>query len=190
MASQYTYNKYYQHSPSMGSAQPNSIGMGSNNTASTNTSSANNTSPLNNLAYLTPPGSASNSLSSSLSSTGSSSLFGSNVSNTSSTYSFHNPRLRYYLSKSFDIEDDLEFCPEIVDHGVHSPNVKKFNPYTSTSFSPSQELPQHNIHQQSSSSGAGTNSPRVSTPRIKKALEIINPQTKMRVGSPAASQNK
>ncbi|KAG5420813.1 hypothetical protein I9W82_002694 [Candida metapsilosis] len=184
MASQYTYNKYYQHSsPSMGHAQPNNtMGFGGNNVASSKNNSACNTSPLNNLSYLTPPGSASNSLSSSLSSTGSTSLFGSSLSNTSSTYSFHNPRLRYYMSKSFDIEDDLEFCPETVDH-------KRFNPYTSTSFSPSQELPQHSAAPQSSISGSGTQSPRVSTPRIKKALEIVNPQTRMRVGSPA-SQNK
>ncbi|CAL1181258.1 unnamed protein product [Candida parapsilosis] len=194
MASQYTYNKYYQHSPSMGNSQLSSIGMGGNNTTATTNTSATSTSPLNNLSYLTPPGSASNSLSSSLSSTGSSSLFGSHVSNTSSTYSFHNPRLRYYLSKSFDIEDDLEFCPEIVDHSATSPGMKKFNPYTCTSFSPSQELSHHNVSSQGSavsgSGGAGTNSPRASTPRIKKALEIINPQTKMRVGSPATSQNK
>jgi len=72
--------------------------------------------------------------------------------------------------------------------------MKKFNPYTCTSFSPSQELSHHNVSLQGSavsgSGGAGTNSPRASTPRIKKALEIINPQTKMRVGSPATSQNK
>ncbi|KAI5970931.1 hypothetical protein CANMA_000091 [Candida margitis] len=175
----------------MGNTQPNTIGLGGSSAASaSSSSSANNTSPLNNLSYLTPPGSASNSLSSSLSSNASSSLFGTSVSNASSTYSFHNPRLRYYLSKSFDIEDDLEFCPEIAEHGSSSPGLKKFNPYTSTSFSPSQELPHYNTSQQSSTGGAGTNSPRVVTPRIKKPLEIVNPQTKMRVESPATSQSK
>ncbi|KAI5949819.1 hypothetical protein KGF57_004642 [Candida theae] len=130
-------------------------------------SSGNNTSPLNNLSYLTPP--------------------------SSSTYSYHSPRLRYYLSKSFDIEDDLEFCPEIVDRSVHnSSGMKKFNPHTSASFSPSQEYAQHSgVSQENrSTSGSGTHSPRVSTPRIKKALEIVNPQTRMRVGSPANSQNR
>jgi hypothetical protein len=32
---------------------------------------------------------------------------------------------------------------------------------------------------------SGAQSPRVHTPRIKKPLEIVNPQTKMRVSSPA-----
>lgn len=88
----------------------------------------------------------------------------SSTSSSSSNYSHHNPRVRYYLSKSFDIEDDLEFCPDIPDS--NSQQTKKFNPYTATTFSPSQEAV----------------SPRVHTPRIKKALEIVNP--KMRA-SPA-----
>lgn len=101
---------------------------------------------------------------------------GSSVSsNTSmssmSSYSFHTPRLRYYLSKSFDIEDDLEFCPEIPE------TTKKFNPYTATLFSPTTEFSQPSPSQ--------AQSPRVSTPRIRKPIEIINPQTKMKVGSPA-----
>lgn len=53
MASQYTYNKYYQHSPSMGNSQLSSIGMGGNNTTATTNTSATSTSPLNNLSYLT-----------------------------------------------------------------------------------------------------------------------------------------
>lgn len=82
----------------------------------------------------------------------------SSAASSASNYSLHNPRVRYYLSKSFDIEDDLEFCPDIPENSAQQ--VKKFNPYTATSFSPSQEAP----------------SPRVHTPRIKKALEIVNPK--------------
>lgn len=109
----------------------------------------------------------------------------STVSSLSSSYSFHNPRLRYYLSKSFDIEDDLEFCPEIPEwNSGASPNVKKFNPYTASVFSPG-TTGAHMNNEQISPITNQPQSPRVNTPRIRKPIEIINPQTKMRVGSPA-----
>ncbi|CAN3364958.1 hypothetical protein DICA3_E20560 [Diutina catenulata] len=88
------------------------------------------------------------------------------VSSVVTNYSFHNPRLRYYMSKSFDIEDDLEFCPEIPDYGV----AKKFNPYTATTFSPSQ-------------SEVAPASPRYNSARIKRPIEIVNPN---KLGSPAS----
>lgn len=109
---------------------------------------------------------------------------GSSVSSMSSGYSYHNPRLRYYLSKSFDIEDDLEFCPDInSDHfSQSSPTIKKFNPYTASVFSPT------STPDQPSPRNDTLQSPRVSTPRLRKPIEIINPQTKMRVASPAISK--
>lgn len=127
-----------------------------------NHSSLNGNSPiLNNVSYLTPPDSA------------------------GSSYSFHTPRLRYYLSKSFDAEDDLEFCPDIPELYSHnSPTVKKFNPYTASVFSPNQEP--SNIKLPDSPSGTPkSHLPRVNTPRLKKPLEIVNPQTKMRISSPS-----
>lgn len=90
----------------------------------------------------------------------------SSTSSQTSNYSLHNPRLRYYLSKSFDAEDDLEFCPDIPESTT---NVKKFNPYTALVFSPTTE-PQL---------------PRVSTPRIKKPIEIVN--LKARTALPQAT---
>ena len=51
-------------------------------------------------------------------------------------YSFDNPRFRYYLLKLFDIEDDMEFCPDIPE--MLAP--KKFNPYTAATFLPLLEL--------------------------------------------------
>lgn len=109
----------------------------------------------------------------------------STVSSMSSSYSFHNPRLRYYLSKSFDIEDDMEFCPEIPDwNNGTSPSTKKFNPYTASVFSPGSTGVSMNNDQISPITNP-PHSPRVNTPRIRKPIEIINPQTKMRVGSPA-----
>ncbi|EGW33764.1 uncharacterized protein SPAPADRAFT_59125 [Spathaspora passalidarum NRRL Y-27907] len=188
MANQYIYTNYQQYSPNLVHA-----------------TAINNTSPSANITYISPPGSSNNSLSSSLTSSGtqpssassmlSNTLGGSSIgssglaasigSGVGSSYSFHTPRLRYYLSKSFDIEDDLEFCPDIPETFHTSPTMKKFNPYTATTFSPSQDLPSS-----STTPGVPSNtSPRIHTPRIKKPLEIINPQTKMRIGSPAI-QNK
>lgn len=86
--------------------------------------------------------------------------------------------MRYYLSKSFDLEDDLEFCPDIPELNS-SPQVKKFNPYTASVFSPTThhaEAPQSPVD--------GPPSPRVHTPRIKKPIEIVNPN-RGRIGSPA-----
>lgn len=113
----------------------------------------------------------------------------SSISSVSSSYSFHNPRLRYYLSKSFDIEDDMEFCPEINAENFNggSPGIKKFNPYTASVFSPTSNTNNINGDQISPVSNR-PQSPRVSTPRIRKPIEIINPQTKMRVSSPAVSK--
>lgn len=113
------------------------------------------------------------------STTGSLSSTSSASSSASSNYSLHNPRMRYYLSKSFDLEDDLEFCPEIPENFTlgSSPTFKKFNPYTASVFSPTLQPVDLALPVPSS--------PRVSTLRIKKPIEIVNPHTKMRVGSPA-----
>ncbi|CUM64402.1 uncharacterized protein PRCAT00002005001 [Priceomyces carsonii] len=124
-----------------------------------NNSTMSSTSPtFSNLSYVTPPESS------------------------SSNYSFHAPRLRYYLSKSFDIEDDMEFCPDIPDAGSgSSPTIKRFNPYTATFFSPGQD---HQTSTQNSPPSDSSHPPRIHTPRVKKPLEIVNPHSKVRVGSP------
>lgn len=101
-------------------------------------------------------------------------------SSVSSNYSLNNPRMRYYLSKSFDLEDDLEFCPEIPENGT-SPTFKKFNPYTASVFSPTAthgDVPLSPV-------GNAPLSPRVHTPRIKKPIEIVNPK---RLGSPSVGK--
>lgn len=133
------------------------VGFGSNPAGNVNTSPTFNSSSYG-----------------SVDSTGSSGM--GSLSLLSGNYSFHNARMRCYLSKSFDIEDDMEFCPDIPEpHTGNSPPMKKFNPHTAASFSPTTQPEQHSSPQ----------SPRVTTPRLKKPLEIINPQTRMRVGSPA-----
>lgn len=153
-------NYQSQYSPPMSNGSMN-IGLGNG---------ANTSPTFNNTSH----GSLESTGSSGMSSLGS--LFTS-----ASNYLFNNARMRCYLSKSFDIEDDMEFCPDIPEqYSTNSPPMKKFNPHTATSFSPTT---QNEILTNSPLS------PRVTTPRIKKPLEIINPQTRMRVGSPAI-QNK
>lgn len=113
------------------------------------------------------------------------------ASTIASNYSLHSSRQRYYLSKSFDIEDDLEFCPDIPESHAH--NGKRFNPYTASIFSPSQEsvdpsCPLSPAIVAAAGAGAATASSRSHTPhtpRTKKALDIVNPQTRMRVASPS-----
>lgn len=173
MSNQYIYNNYQQFSPNSGNAVLDSGSAGSSDS----------TSPLFNNTYIQPSANTGGSLSSGLSSASGNSMpsFGQ-MTMSGQNYSFHTPRLRYYLSKSFDIEDDMEFCPEIPEHySGNSPHTKKFNPYTASVFSPS-----HNpiSPTAASATAAAPLSPRVHTPRLKKPLEIINPQTKLRVGSP------
>lgn len=117
-----------------------------------------------------------------------SSVSSSYSSNTS--YSFQNPRLRYYMSKSFDAEDDLEFCPDIPEsfEQGHSPTTKKFNPYTASIFLPTAIQELYAVGGAHSPTPPQPQSPRQLTPRIKKPLEIINPQTKMRVSSSTISK--
>lgn len=151
MPNPYVYNSYQQYSPPLAEGQI----------------SASPTFP--GVAYLNGNANSAGSTVSSISSA--SSGVGPN-------YSLHNPRLRYYLSKSFDAEDDLEFCPDIPEYSAGSPTIKKFNPYTASVFSPTAiaELLSSN-----------SQTPRVRTP-LKKPIEIVNPHTKMRVGSPAVTK--
>ncbi|PSK41546.1 hypothetical protein C7M61_001231 [Candidozyma pseudohaemuli] len=149
MSNPYMFN-YQQYSPQMSNSQMN-------------------TSPT--FANLLYHGGLGNSTTSSLSSS-SSSLVTSN-------YSLHNSRLRYYLSKSFDAEDDMEFCPDIPE-SFNSNHIKKFNPYTASVFAPTAH-----VGEAPALPGA-LESPRTNTPRIRKPVEIVNPHTKVRIGSPAS----
>lgn len=150
MSNPYMYNSYQQYSPNMADGLMNNV-----------------LPTFHNLQYL-----GGNNGGSSVSTS-------STLSSISSNYSLHNPRMRYYLSKLFDAEDDLEFCPDIPEGLLNSsPTFKKFNPYTASVFSPTAN------HGDQPPSPAPS-SPRVLTPRIKKPIDIINPHTKVRVSSPA-----
>lgn len=95
-----------------------------------------------------------------------------------SNYSLHNSRLRYYLSKSFDAEDDMEFCPDIPE-SFNSNHNKKFNPYTASVFAPTAFVGEP------PALPGSLDSPKSNTPRLRKPVEIVNPHTKVRIGSPA-----
>lgn len=151
MPNLFMYNNYQQYSPTLAEGLI----------------SASPTFP--GLAYLSSAGNSAGSTVSSVSSASPSA--GAN-------YSLHNPRLRYYLSKSFDAEDDLEFCPDIPEYSSGSPTIKKFNPYTAPVFSPT-AITEQPI--------ANSLMPRVRTP-LKKPIEIVNPHSKVRVGSPAVTK--
>lgn len=152
MSNPYMYNTYQQYSPSMAEEQI-----------------SNNSPTFHSLQYV---GGGGNTLS----------LASSTLLSVLSNYSLHNPRMRYYLSKSFDVEDDLEFCPEIPDTLNASPTFKKFNPYTASVFSPTAthgEAPMSPVN--------APLLPRVLTPRIKKPIEIVNPH-KGRMASPSVAK--
>ncbi|OUM55292.1 hypothetical protein BVG19_g4800 [[Candida] boidinii] len=155
-----------------------------------------------------------------------------NTNNNSSSNLSINTRARFMCSKGFELEDDIEFCPDIqlniIASNNNNNNNGKFNPYTSITFSPngSAILPATPTMDHSSlspvdlnpsdilSKTTGTNnttatttattttattttttptnelirpsspSPKNFTPRVKKILEIVNPHTGLRVGSP------
>lgn len=127
----------------------------------------------------------------------------SNLSPNLNFASLYSNRARFNASKGFDLEDDLEFCPEINESYSHlhssSQNFThhKFNPYTCATFSPQVSPTSANALTTSpvpktatnvttpTSSSLGERSPRVITPRAKKVLEIVNPVTGLRVSSPA-----
>ncbi|CAM9021513.1 unnamed protein product [Wickerhamomyces anomalus] len=100
--------------------------------------------------------------------------------------SLYSTRARFNASKGFDLEDDLEFCPEIHEH--HTVQHHRFNPYTSHTFSPQNSPSASSAHTTSpvTKKDLGqSDTPKVITPRAKKVLEIVNPATGLRVASPA-----
>lgn len=109
-----------------------------------------------------------------------------NISPNLNFASLYSNRARLNAQKGFDLEDDMEFCPEIPQ--ANNFTHHKFNPYTSSTFSPTVSPTSQNAHTTSplpKKENADNMSPRGITPRAKKVLEIVNPLTGMRVGSPA-----
>ncbi|CAH2451249.1 Hypothetical protein PP7435_CHR4-0848 [Komagataella phaffii CBS 7435] len=112
-----------------------------------------------------------------------SSLSSSVSSNSSASTS--SSRARFNASRSFDQEDDMEFCPEI---GFYPPSTySKFNPYTSSTFSPTSSPTEKIATTPASLARPKTRStlPGSSGARTNKPLEIVNPVTGLRVASPS-----
>lgn len=111
--------------------------------------------------------------------------FSSPESSLSSLYT--TSRARFMCSKGFELEDDIEFCPRIVDlenlsaidastnSSSHSPQTKH-DAITYNSFN-------HTYYGVKSKAASETITPKVTTPRIRKPLEIVDPHTGMRIES-------
>ncbi|VEU24034.1 DEKNAAC105187 [Brettanomyces naardenensis] len=135
---------------------------------------------------------ATNSLPSSASSSGYQSLtLSSPQSSLSSLYSTH--RARFMSSKGFELEDDIEFCPDIMNLANASSNSSNSStPQTSptqdqASPASSGSVPHSGTAYYGSiqfkSQAVGASLPRVHTPRVRKTLDIVNPHTGMRIES-------
>lgn len=107
---------------------------------------------------------------------------------------------RFLLSKGFGWQDDLEFCPVVLDAPQNDDGVAGLSTHNDTtspattapsttsstaSLSSSTASPTASATATASASGR-TASPLIHAPRAKKVLEIVNPHTGLRVGSPAA----
>jgi len=113
---------------------------------------------------------------------------------------------RYEAARSFDLDDDLEFCPGLLSEDeVHYINIAYSDRSSSASGSPNSSPLQMQI-QPSSSTNSSYPSSQATTPnavfntnvkpqqlpsssRQRNAIPIVNPNTGMRVSSPPLSSN-
>lgn len=118
---------------------------------------------------------------------------------------------RYEAARSFDIDDDLEFCPGLLtDEETQQIYSSSSDKSSNSSGSPSSSPLQHQIqptssplynvspyHQPSYATNKSYSPPQASngklgqqTARVRNAIPIVNPTTGMRVSSPPLqSQN-
>lgn len=101
---------------------------------------------------------------------------------------------RFLLSKGFGWQDDLEFCPVVLDArqnhdgvaGLSTHNDTTSPATTASSTTSSGASLSSSTASPTASASGRTASPLIHAPRAKKVLEIVNPHTGLRVGSPAA----
>lgn len=89
-------------------------------------------------------------------------------------------RARFNASRGFEAEDDLEFCPALMtEREVIPVDIDK------SPMSPSIS-PVHHTHYSSAAAVAASGSPNAGAGggRVRRAIQIVNPNTGMRVGSP------
>lgn len=181
----------YDYSPLANQVYPYNGGSSSVNGGSNTNGYVYNHSPLANNAAINGQSNTYNNLNLSTRSTsGMNGIYPTpRVSNLSPNLNFaslYSTRARFNASKGFDLEDDLEFCPEIHEH--HTVQHHRFNPYKSHAFSPQNSPSSSSVHTTSpvtKKDYGPSDAPKVITPRAKKVIEIVNPATGLRVSSPA-----
>lgn len=107
-------------------------------------------------------------------------------------------RARFEAGRSFDLDDDLEFCPDLLtEEEIQSISSASSDRSSNASGSPESSPMQHQI-QPTSFSLANPYGPYAynqnmymkvqhsppAVPRVRNAIPIVNPQTGLRVASP------
>ncbi|KAK9473051.1 uncharacterized protein V1510DRAFT_364347 [Dipodascopsis tothii] len=103
-------------------------------------------------------------------------------------------RARFDAGRAFDLEDDLEFCPSLLSEEEIQSVSAYSSDRSSTSGSPESSPLQGKIHanallmgQLSPGRPMGYPSSQHPTPRVRRAIEIVDPATGLRVASPPLS---
>ncbi|KAK9477224.1 hypothetical protein V1514DRAFT_343977 [Lipomyces japonicus] len=123
---------------------------------------------------------------------------------TASISSLLHSRAKFDAGRAFDLEDDLEFCPSLLtDEDLHAAYASDH--LSTSSGSPDSSPLQSQLRPNPSPAGApaaavatststmlGQLSPamspgRTSGPRVRRAIEIVDPNTGLRVASPPLS---
>ncbi|KAK9457286.1 hypothetical protein V1511DRAFT_160648 [Dipodascopsis uninucleata] len=112
----------------------------------------------------------------------------------SSVNSLLHSRAKFDAGRTFDLEDDLEFCPSLLsEEDFQSASTLYSSDRSSTSGSPESSPLQSQLKPSAAAAViaggfVGQFSPgRVSAPRTRRAIEIVDPATGMRVASPPLS---
>ncbi|GMM30015.1 hypothetical protein DAMA08_027600 [Martiniozyma asiatica (nom. inval.)] len=97
-------------------------------------------------------------------------------------------RSRFICQKGFEVEDDMEFCPQIVTAAAIEamdnnsiPNNASMTGIVNNSNLSGDANPNNSPLAQTAISRSATPVGGSSTPRVKKVLEIVNPHTGMRL---------
>ncbi|KAK9465971.1 hypothetical protein V1512DRAFT_209325 [Lipomyces arxii] len=99
-------------------------------------------------------------------------------------------RAKFEAGRAFDLEDDLEFCPSLLSEEELQSATSYSSDLSSTSGSPessplqTQVRPTTNIMGQLS---PGMSPGRPLAHRVRRAIEIVDPSTGLRVSSPPLS---
>ncbi|KAK7208536.1 hypothetical protein BZA70DRAFT_265804 [Myxozyma melibiosi] len=98
-------------------------------------------------------------------------------------------RAKFDAGRAFDLEDDLEFCPSLLSEEELQSATSYSSDRSSTSGSPESSPMQHQIRPSVmlGQLSPGMSPGRPSANRVRRAIEIVDPATGMRVASPPLS---